>query len=265
MYNGWQIGLRYLQYRWRASGRKGHGIHSPFVFELVTQVFNDDRQFYAYETIEQQRQLLLNSTVEVMVEDFGAGSAGGTQANRKISAVAARSLKPAKYARLLFRFVQHYRCLHVLELGTCLGITTAYLASASSDVQVTTLEGASAYARKAGEVFRQLHLENIRQIEGNFDVTLPDVLAAAAPWDFIFLDGNHRLEPTIRYFELLLTHAHAGTVFVFDDIHWSREMEQAWKVIKDHPAVTLTIDLFFIGIVFIRPEQRSKEHFIIPF
>lgn len=265
MYNSWQLGMRYLHYRWRATGRKGHGIHSPFVFELVTQVFNDDRQFYAYETIEQQRQLLLNNHTEVGVEDFGAGSGAGAPANRKISAVAARSLKPAKYARLLFRLVQHYRCRHVLELGTCLGITTSYLAAASTAVQVTTLEGASAYARKAGEVFRQLDLENIRLVEGNFDVTLPGVLSASPPWDFIFIDGNHRLEPTIRYFELILTHAHAGTVFVFDDIHWSSEMEQAWQVIKDHPAVTLTIDLFFIGIVFIRPEQRAKEHFIIPF
>jgi predicted O-methyltransferase YrrM len=265
MYNLWQIGLRYLSYRWKARGGRGHGIHSPFVFDWVMQVLNDDRFFYAYESIEQQRQLLLNSSEKMEVVDWGAGGAEKKDTTRSVKDVAARSLKPPKYARLLFRLVQHYQCKNVLELGTCLGITTSYLAAASSDVQVTTLEGAPSYARKAREIWQNLGLNNIRLIEGNFDDTLLKVVKKDSPWDLVFIDGNHRLEPTLRYFEQILPHTHAGTLFVFDDIHWSREMEQAWQKIQQHPSVTLTIDLFFVGLVFIRPEQMAREHFIIPF
>lgn len=265
MYNLWQIVLRYLSYLWKARGGKGHGIHSPFVFDLVMQVLNDDRFFYAYDSIEQQRALLLNSSENLEVVDWGAGGTEKKVTTRSVQQVAARSLKPPKYARLLFRLVQHYQCKKVLELGTCLGITTSYLAAASSEVEVTTLEGALAYARKAREVWENLGWKNIRIVEGNFDATLSGVLATAAPWDMVFIDGNHRLEPTLRYFEQILPHTHAGTLFVFDDIHWSGEMEQAWQQIQQHPSVTLTIDLFFVGLVFMRPEQMAKEHFIIPF
>jgi len=265
MYNIWQIAYRYCQYRWKARGRKGHGIHSPFVFEWVTEVLEDDRFFYAYASIEQERERLLNSAEKVEVADFGAGGMHGNLSTRTISKIAARSLKPPKYARLLFRLVQHYQCKRVLELGTCLGITTSYLASARADTSVTTMEGAAAYAEKAREVFQRLGLKNIQLIEGNFDDTLSGVLSVSEPWDLIFIDGNHRLEPTLRYFEQLLLHAHGGTIFVMDDIHWSQEMEQAWHQIQAHPSVTLTIDLFFIGLVFIRPEQLAREHFVIPF
>lgn len=265
MYNIWQIAYRYCQYRWKARGRKGHGIHSPFVFDLVMQVLNDDRNFYAYESIEQQRALLLNSSENLEVVDWGAGGTEKKVTTRSVQQVAGRSLKPPKYARLLFRLVQHYQCKNVLELGTCLGITTSYLAAASSDIQVTTLEGAPSYARKARDIWQNLGLNNIRLIEGNFDDTLLEVVKNDSPWDLVFIDGNHRLEPTLRYFEQILPYTHAGTLFVFDDIHWSREMEEAWQKIQQHPSVTLTIDLFFVGLVFIRPEQMAKEHFIIPF
>lgn len=265
MYNLWQLGLRYCQYRWKARGRKGHGIHSPFVFEMVTEVLEDDRYFYAYAMIEQERERLLNSADKVEVADYGAGGINGNFSTRSISRIAARSLKPPKYARLLFRLAAHYQCKRILELGTCLGITTSYLASASGDAAVTTLEGAAAYAARAREVFQRLGLNHIQLVEGNFDDTLSGVLHNADPWDLVFIDGNHRLEPTLRYFEQLLPHAHGGTIFVLDDIHWSREMEQAWQKIQAHPSVTLTIDLFFIGLVFIRPEQLAREHFIIPF
>jgi predicted O-methyltransferase YrrM len=265
MYNSWHIALRYLLYRWKAKGRKGYGIHSPFVFDLVTKVLNDDRFFYAYESIEEQRRLLLSDEKNLEVLDWGAGGKQARTALRPIAKVAARSLKSPKYARLLFRLVQYFQSRQVLELGTCLGITASYLAASSDEVQVTTLEGAPAYVKKARRIFENLRIKNIRVVEGNFDDTLLGVLKESRTWDFVFIDGNHRLEPTLRYFEQILPHAHAGTLFVFDDIHWSREMEEAWQKIQQHPSVTLTIDLFFVGLVFIRPEQIAKEHFIIPF
>ncbi|HNR16193.1 MAG TPA: SAM-dependent methyltransferase, partial [Chitinophagaceae bacterium] len=83
--------------------------------------------------------------------------------------------------------------------------------------------------------------------------------------DFAFIDGNHRQEPTERYFNQLLPKMHHESILVFDDIHWSSEMEQVWKTIKDHPSVRCTVDLFFIGVVFFRDEFREKQHFSIRF
>ena len=108
-------------------------------------------------------------------------------------------------------------------------------------------------------------MKNIQLVEGNFDHTLDQVLKSTTPFDFVFIDGNHRLEPTVRYFNQILPNLHANSIVVLDDIHWSKEMEQAWETIQQHPAVSLTIDLFFIGIVFFRAEQKEKEHFTIRF
>lgn len=265
MYNIFQSGIRYLRYWITASNGKGHGIHSPFVYEWVTRVLQDERVFYAYAHIEQQRALLLHNQQLLQVNDLGAGSKAGTQQQRKVSEVAARSLKSPKYAQLLFRLIQFYGCKQVLELGTCLGITTSYLAAASHEVSVTTMEGVQAYANQAQSVFAALELKNIQLVAGNFDHTLAGVLQKATPFDFVFIDGNHRLEPTVRYFNQLVQAIHPNSIVVLDDIHWSKEMEQAWETIQQHPAVTLTIDLFFIGIVFFRAEQKEQEHFTIRF
>ena len=263
MYNHWQIAIRYVKYWITASNGKGHGVHSPFVFEWITRVLQDDRKFYAYASIEQQRELLLHDHQLLEVKDLGAGSRMGTLLQRKVSVVAAQSLKPTKYAQLLFRMVHYYGCKQVLELGTCLGITTAYLAAASDQVRVITLEGVEAYAQTANKVFNALGLNQVQGVQGNFDDTLGAVLKEHPSFDFVFIDGNHRLEPTLRYFEQILPNLHDNSIVVLDDIHWSKEMEKAWNTIREHPAVTLTLDLFFIGIVFFRKEQQQKEHFVI--
>ncbi|NDA62084.1 MAG: class I SAM-dependent methyltransferase [Chitinophagia bacterium] len=263
MYNQWQIAIRYLKYWITASNGRGHGIHSPFVFEWITRVLQDDRKFYAYASIEQQRELLLHNNQLLEVKDLGAGSRSGSLLQRKVSSVAAQSLKPPKYAQLLFRMVHFYECRQVLELGTCLGITTSYLSTASDQVKVITLEGVEAYAKTANSVFTALDLNQIQLVLGNFDDTLSEVLKKNPSFDFVFIDGNHRQEPTLRYFEQILPNLHANSMVVLDDIHWSSEMEMAWNTIREHPSVTLTLDLFFIGIVFLRKEQQQKEHFVI--
>ena len=80
-----------------------------------------------------------------------------------------------------------------------------------------------------------------------------------------YVDGNHRYEPTIRYFQLLLSHAHNDTILIFDDIHWSAEMEKAWKEIQQHPSVRCTVDLFYLGFVFLRDEFKVPQHFVVRF
>jgi predicted O-methyltransferase YrrM len=161
--------------------------------------------------------------------------------------------------------VQYYQPRTILELGTSLGITTCYLALAKPDSTIITLEGAEAIANKARQNFKTSKLQNISLTEGNFDETLSSILSPLSSINFAFIDGNHRREPTERYFQQLLTKTNNDSILVFDDIHWSREMEEAWAVIKQHPAVRCSIDLFFVGVILFRGEFREKQHFSIRF
>jgi len=253
----------YLRY-WLRSGN-AHGLHSPFVFGLYTTVICQDGEFGAYSRIEARRRELLKSNKVITVKDFGAGSqvagAGGTE--RRVRAIAHHAAKPPRLAQLLFRLVNHFQPATMLELGTSLGLTTAYLAAADSRHQVITFEGCPNTAAVAHETFQQLGLKNVRLVEGNLDQTLPATLAALKkPVDFVFFDGNHRYEPTLRYFEQCLANAHENSVFVLDDIHWSAEMERAWEAIKTHPAVTVTVDLFYVGLVFFRKTQPRQDFWL---
>ena len=257
--------LKFIKYYVTASNGRGHGIHSPFVFDFVKKVMNDSRQFYAFDPIEQMRKSLLVNNQVLTIEDFGAGSKATKSNERKVSDIARSALKPKKFGQLMFRTVNHCRSNNIIELGTSLGITTAYLASAKLNANVYTFEGAKQIAAIAKQTFDSLSINNIQVIEGNFDDTLQKQLNKMSCVDFAFVDGNHRKKPTIQYFEQLLAKSTESSVFIFDDIHWSNEMEEAWEYIKQHSAVTLTIDLFFIGIVFFRKEQKVPQHFTIRF
>ena len=250
----------YLRY-WLRSGN-AHGLHSPFVYGLYTTVIRHDGQFAAFGRIEARRRQLLASSTSISVTDFGAGSqvVGSRGQQRSLRSIARHTAKPPRLAQLLFRLVNHFRPTTILELGTSLGLTTAYLAAADSRSRVITFEGCANTAAVARETVDQLAIKNVQLVEGNLDATLPATLASLTePLDFVFFDGNHRCEPTLRYFEQCLAKAHENSVFVLDDIHWSAEMEQAWAAIKTNPAVTITVDLFYVGLVFFRKKQPRQD------
>jgi predicted O-methyltransferase YrrM len=240
-------------------------MHSPFVFEFITKVLKDKKEHGCYKAIESIRQEVLNNKNIIEVEDFGAGSSVIKSNQRMVKDIARSSLKPKKYAQLLFRIINYYQPQTIVELGTSLGITTAYLSSANKNSKVYTCEGSVNIATIAGHNFDALGLENIELIKGDFSQTLTPLLTKLNTIDFAFVDGNHRKEPTIAYFTKLLSRSANSTILIFDDIHWSAEMEQAWDEIQQNPAVTLTIDLFFIGLVFINKDFRVKQNFSIKF
>ncbi|MFD1468221.1 O-methyltransferase [Hymenobacter caeli] len=253
--------LAYLRFRLHAGN--AHGLHSPFVYDLYTTVICHDGEFAAFAPIEAQRRALLKSTARLSVTDLGAGSHTGAGRVRRVSAIARTAAKPPRLAQLLFRLVNRFRPVTVLELGTSLGLTTAYLAAADSRRRVITFEGCPNVAAAARATFAALRLPNVEVVEGNLDATLGPALAVlGAPADFVFFDGNHRREPTLRYFAQCLAHRTDESVFVFDDIHWSAEMEEAWAAIQAHPKVTVTVDLFYVGLVFFRRGQ-PRQHFAL--
>lgn len=265
MFSPFQLIKKYIRYYLTASNGKGHGVHSPFVFDFINNILKDKTRYSCYEAIEQQRQHLLQNKEVIEVEDFGAGSAVMKSNKRVIKNIAASSLKPKKFAQLLFRIVQYYQPATIVELGTSLGITTCYLAKGNEAGRILTCEGSAAIAAIAQKNFEQLQLKNIQLTLGDFAKTFQPILDETNRVDLAFIDGNHRKLPTIEYFEQLLHHSSASTILIFDDIHWSEEMEAAWSHIQQHPSVTLTIDLFFIGLVFINPTFKEKQHFSIRF
>jgi len=218
------ISIRYFRYLFQASGP--HAIHSPFVFELMQQVLRDKSGYDPWLPIENLRRSLRADPRSIAVRDFGAGPLGGKGSPQRISKIARIAAKPSKYGKLLFRI-------------------------------------APETARIAGENLKSLGLQKVQVVVGEFGETLPEILSSLDRLGLVFLDGNHKKEPTLQYFHWCLSKATPYSIFILDDIHWSREMEEAWKEVTGHDSVTLSIDLFFLGLVFFRKEFRSKEHFIL--
>ncbi len=263
MYSSFQLAIKFAKYYLSASNGKGHAIHSPFVFDFIKFVKNDKTTYAHSKKIEAVRKNLLFDNSIIAVEDFGAGSSIIKTNNRIVKRMAASSLKQKKYSRLLQRIVQYYDKKTALELGTSFGITTAYIAFASNAPTVTTIEGSKNIADIAQQNFDNLGLKNINLITGNFEKKLPTFLEKIDTLDFVFVDGNHKKEPTLNYFKQLLDKINNDSILVFDDIHWSKEMEAAWFEIKNYETVTLSIDLFFIGIIFFKKDFLVKQHFVI--
>lgn len=242
--------------------RTRHGVHSPFVYELVSNVLRGGSVPPGSARIERMREELLLSDQTIRVNDLGAGSRVFDLPIRRVADIARTALKPTAQAQLLFRLARYFEVKEVLELGTSFGITTAYLALGAEDGTVYSIEGCPQTMRIAQHHFDQLEQVNIVPVLGGFRSRLPETLSRIGSLDMVFIDGHHAKEPTLDHFEQCLAKAHDDTVFVFDDIHWSRGMEQAWEAVKAHPRVTVTIDLYNMGLVFLRMEQ-AKEHFTL--
>ncbi len=250
---------QFLRFFWQAD--TVYRVHSPFVFAFVKAVLEDRRWFYAFSRVEPVRAAMLQNYNTIEVEDYGAGSQVVKGKKRKISEIAANSLSPKHTCQRLFRIVNFLQPKTILELGTSLGISTLYMAQALNTAQVLTIEGSPAIAKLAKKNFNQLSAKNIELKVGQFESQLAGALEKLGQLDLVYLDGNHRYTPTLAYFEQCLEKAHAGTVFILDDIYWSAEMLKAWEELKAHPRVTLSIDLYFQGLLFLREDAASKQHF----
>ncbi len=239
-------------------------IHSPFVFDLYTKVILSKKDFYAFDQIVAVRKMLLKNQTKIKVTDFGAGSQINNANEKSIATIAKNAAKSDNIGRLLFKLLDHFQPKNALELGTSLGISTLYQCLVSKNTRWTTMEGCPETAKIAQKVFAANKAENVKIVVGDFALTLPETVNSYPTLDYVFFDGNHRKKPTLEYFKICLEKANENSLFIFDDIHWSAEMEEAWEEIKQHPQVTVTIDLFWIGLVFFKTSQE-KEHFILRF
>ena len=265
MYSSLKLALKYGAFFIKASNGKGHGIHSPFVFNFILNVLNNGNNYQPSDTINQLHKELLSNKTFLEIEDLGAGSRVSPHKKRTIANLAKTAVKPKKYSHLLFRLAKYYQPKTIVELGTSLGITTSLLAAAVPDSDVITIEGSKAVYDVAQQNINRLQLKNIKSLHGSFDALLPSVLNSVSAIELGYIDGNHRYEPTLSYFHQFLAKRNYETILIFDDIHWSREMEDAWEKIKLHPDVRCTIDIFFLGFVIFRDEIREKQNYVLRF
>lgn len=250
----------YLQFLWKSKNQ--HGVHSPFVFDLVTKCFYDKTSKPEYLLLKKYRNELLKNKIEIEVTDFGAGSRVFKTNRREISKIAQTAGISPKRAELLFRVSHYFQPNSILEIGTSLGLATSALSLGNSKAKITTIEGCPETAIIAQQQFQKFQLKNIHLEIIECATYLNNLQPTTHNPQLIYFDGNHSKEATLQYFELLLPTTTNETVWIFDDIHWSTEMTEAWETIKKHPKVKVTIDIFQWGLVFFRSEQE-KEHFVI--
>ncbi len=258
------LAKNYIGYRAKAKTR--YKVHSPFVFDLVEKVLNDKTEYPDYRKIERFKKKIGKSKTVIETVDFGsrADNKPYKEYFEKVGKIVKKRSQRKKQARLLYRLSRYFRPQNILEFGTAAGISTAYIKAPVPESRMISMEGCASLADVASSNLRQLKIKNVEISIGNFDVTLPHILERFDQLDFVFFDGNHRQEPTLGYFEQCAEKAGENTLFVFDDIHWSPGMEKAWNTIKKDERVTLTIDLFWFGLVFFR-KGIEKQDFIIKY
>jgi len=255
--------LKYINYYLFAGHGKGYGIHSPFIYEYVIKVLRDRTIDRKIKRIDDFSSGLRLEKAKVETTGFGAGSHFGKRKNVSIGNIARLSSTQKKYGNLLYRTVMFFKPKVILELGTSLGIGTSYLALADQNAIIYTIEGSEILSALATKNFNRLKISNIKQYTGEFINVLPGLLDQLSDIDLVFIDGDHREEATVKYFELCLEAVNSESVIILDDIHWSSGMEKAWERIKEYSNVKLTLDLFRFGLVFFREEIYSKQHFRI--
>jgi predicted O-methyltransferase YrrM len=248
----------YFEFLWRSKNQ--HGVHSPFVYHLVTNCFYDKSVKSEYRILKEFRNFLLQNNKIIEVVDFGAGSKIFKSNSRRISEIAKTAGITTRRAQLLLRISGYFKPSNILEIGTSLGLATAALASGNKSAKIITVEGCPQTASMAQQQFEAFRLNNIESVVSEFESYFSGLQRQT--FDFVYFDGNHQKEATLNYFEVLLPTITNETVWIFDDIHWSEQMQEAWETIKKHPKVTVTIDTFQWGLIFFRKEQE-KEHFVI--
>ena len=248
----------YVKYLRKATNQ--HGVHSPFIYDLVTQCFYNKKKYSAYETLTKHRKHLLKDMSNIVVTDFGAGSRVFTSNKRNVAAIAKNAGMSKKRQRLLYRLVVYLQPKSALELGTSLGLGTVAMALGNPKITITTVEGCTNTANKAQDGFEEFSISNIELHNETFEDFFGNSRELGC--NLVYIDGNHNQERTLSYFESLLPQVQNDSVLIFDDIYWSPQMTEAWNRIKDHKRVTASIDTYQWGLVFFRKEQQ-KQHFFI--
>ncbi len=247
---------KFVEYQWVAKTQ--YYLHSPFTYRFYLDVLLN-KPTIELSSVLNYRKKLRSSYTSIDITDFGTG----TSRSVALSQLERQVAVPHKYGALLYSVVKHFRPETILEVGTSIGLSSSYMALGNPCSKVISLEGSHNIAQIARQAHTDLNIGNIEVTEGEFSKSIPVALSKTKKFDLIYFDGNHTKEATLKYFELCLPAIHQDSIIIFDDIYWSPGMCEAWEEIKKHPSVTITIDLYKVGICFFRKEKLAKENFVL--
>ena len=259
----WRI-LKYVQHLFYRRHRRGHGIHSPALFEFVHEVlFNASGVKVSAEITQVHRDLKRDRSM-IPLGKLGATTNVEQSGERSVRSFVRGASVPEKYGALLFRISSWFKPDMIIELGTGLGISTIYLSSGSPETPLHTIEGNTDRADFAAQLMCRCKLGPVSVHWGEMEEKLEDLMPLIKGRFLAFVDGNHRHEPTISYVKKLVARAGEESVIIMDDIYWSKGMFAAWKEVVSWPEVRVSIDLFHTGILLLR-RDLNKEHVKIKF
>ena len=253
--------FRWLKFFFKAQTK--HDVHSPFVSEFITEVVENERTYYTFLIVETLRKKLLRNKSKVKITDHGAGSMVNKKSQRSIQNLIKYAAISPQLGRTLFNIVRIHKPKTILELGTSLGISTLYQAGAAPKAKFITIEGCPEIAQVAQNNLNSLGMHTIEVQSGTFAAKLPKALQTLKKLDYLYIDGDHRSENTLKYFDSCLPFAHKDSLFIIADIHWSKDMEAAWAQLKQHDEVSVSIDLFHFGLLFFRKTTQYKSDYSI--
>lgn len=228
-------------------------------FDLTKSGDNQKEDLEAFQLCEAYREKLLADTTQITYEVFNMDHVDTVQN------ICRKAASPAKWCRFLYHMTRSLNQPRILEIGTNVGISGTYLlhSSKANNGRLTTMEGLPQLCNLSAEQFATIVPEsNFAVIQGLYENTFPEVLKRDETYNLLFIDGNHKKEPTLEYFEALMDKIDQAAIFVFDDINWSQGMSEAWEQIKRNEHVNFSIDLYKLGIVIIdRNETRKNVEF----
>lgn len=258
------IAFIYAGYLIFSKHKKGHGIHSPFVFCLIRNVFLIKHKIPEILKIEKIRKELLLSNDYIMLKGYGSSSKKNFNKKIPVKKIVKKSSVRIKYGRLLYNLAKYFNPAEIIELGTSVGISTLYMAYGADKSKIHTIEGEKELCQLAEKNFKKLQFQNINIINDNFDNVFKDLLKNSENSVMLFIDGNHSKEKTLFYFNEIKKVKEKITIAIFDDINWSIEMRNTWKIIKNDENVKLTVDIFQMGLVFFN-QGMHKQNFKVKF
>lgn len=253
--------LKYFRYFLFAKHKRGHGIHSPFIYNLISEVLNNKGGYEDLKQVTDAHNKYIKSTRFIEFEDLGAGSNYYKPKKLTLGKIIRRSSIDKKYGKLIYNLIKYFKPANILEIGSSVGISSAYIAQAAPQSVFKSIEGVKEKIQIAKEISLELN-QNTEFIHGNFDNILNTVLENFIKLDLVFFDGNHTKKSTLDYFNSCLNKSHNESIFIFDDIHWSKDMEEAWEIIKNDNRVKVSIDIFRMGLIFFKKELSYQQYVI---
>jgi predicted O-methyltransferase YrrM len=249
--------VEYIKYLWNAKGR--HGTHSPFLYEFADKCLSIKKEKNSVQQFSARFQHLKSDNRTINIADFGAGSKYMSN-ERSIPQLLSTSSSKGKYGDLLYQIARYYKPKNILEFGTSIGIGTCNLSFGNPEATIVTVEACENTRLEALKNFQALQCENIESVLATFDQFLEE--ERNEKYDLVFIDGHHDGIALLNYMNKLESRTHNDTLFILDDIRWSESMFAAWNNIRESEDFSVTMDLFRMGIVLKRKQQR-KEHFVV--